>query len=209
MHHVRLCACASPERGVDQPQWQPLHSLPSVALSNLQPLLLPPPLLASREALSACTRVFREDHRLELLNWDLGRGDSPDVIADLAALMRSTLWVLDRTHCFTPHRNRLRLAWSGIPCHSTLSLIAPAAAQLRLLTLHQWDVDGELLRLLAETQPRLQKLTLSSCRTCGATWACLAALPALTHLTVLSAQPMSFLDEDFRQLALFVSGLDR
>ena len=155
--------------------------------------------------------MIRGEQKLKFYNWDLGRGDSPDAVAELAALMRSTLYVLDRTHCFVSRQHRLRLAWSGFPCQSAPALIIPAAAQLRILdlTLCQWDVDKELLQLLAETQPRLQKLTLASCRTCEATWTCLAALPALTHLTILSAMPMSFLDEEFRQLALFVSGLDR
>ena len=154
---------------------------------------------------------FRDEHKFGFFNWDLGRGDSPDAVAELAALMRSTLYVLDRTHCFASHQKRLRLAWCGLPCQSAPALIIPSAAQLRILdlTLCQWNVDKELLQLLAETQPRLQKLTLASCRTRDATWTCLAALPALTHLTILSATPMSFLDEEFRQLALFVSGLDR
>ena len=153
----------------------------------------------------------REDLKLEMFEWDLGRGDSTADIKALAALMRSTFWVLARTHSFDPAQHRLRLSWTDIPARPTLA-IAIAVSELRVLdlTLCQWDLDVPFLQLLAETQPRLQKLTLASCHICGdATWAALAALPRLTHLSFQPANPMTFFDEDFRQLAKFVTGLDR
>ena len=153
----------------------------------------------------------REDPKLKLFEWDLGRGDSTADIKALAALMRSTFWVLARTHSFNPMQHRLRLSWTDIPARPTLA-IAIAVSELRVLdlTLCQWDLDVPFLQLLAETQPRLQKLTLASCRICGdATWAALAALPRLTHLSFQPVKPMTFFDEEFRQLAKFVTGLDR
>ena len=131
-------------------------------------------------------------------------------VSALAALMRSTFRVLARTHSFDPAQHCLHLSWTELPTQPTLAMAA-ATSQLQVLdlTLGQWDVDGSLLRLFAETQPMLQKLTLASCHTYGDNWADLARLSCLTHLNVLPAQPMTFFDEDFRQLALFVTGLDR
>ena len=127
--------------------------------------------------------------------------------------MRSTFRVLARTRNFVPTQHQLRLSWiADQPIQPTTAVpLASATSELHILDLNlcQWDMDRALLRLFAETQPRLQKLTLASCHTRGDTLAALAALPCLTHLYLLSAQPLSFFDEDFRQLALFVMALGR
>ena len=165
---------------------------------------------ASSSALD-CLCLNRDDPHLKLFEWDLGCGDSTEDMEALAALIRSTFWVLARTRNFFPSQHRLRLSWTNVPTQPTYDL-ATATSELRILdlTLRQWDVDGDFLQLLAETQPRLQKLTtLASCHTHGDTWAALASLPRLEYLGVQPAQPISFFDEDFRQLALFVTGLDR
>ena len=164
---------------------------------------------ASSSALD-CLCLNRDDPHLKMFEWDLGCGDSTEDMEALAALIRSTFWVLARTRNFFPSQHRLRLSWTNVPTQPTYDL-ATATSELRILdlTLCQWDVDGAFLQLLAETQPRLQKLTLASCHTHGDTWAALASLPRLEYLSVQPAQPISFFDEDFRQLALFVTGLDR
>ena len=135
-------------------------------------------------------------------------------IAALAALMRSTFRVLARTRNFVSMQHQLRLSWAAEhPIQPTIAVpLASATSELHILDLNlcQWDMDRALLHLFAETQPRLQRLTLASCRTRGGdTLAALADLPRLTHLYILPAQPLSFFDEDFRQLALFIMVLDR
>ena len=155
--------------------------------------------------------LHSDSTRFELFEWDLGCEDSlEEDVPALAALMRSTFRVLARTHSFDPAQHRMRLSWIEMPTQPTLA-IASAASELRILDLNlgNWDLDGAFVHLLAETQPRLQKLTLATCHTCSDTWDALATLPSLTHLYVLSAQPMCFFDEDFRPLTMFVTGLDR
>ena len=159
-----------------------------------------------------CLCLNRDDPHLKRFEWDLGCGDSMEDVSALAALMRSTFRVLARTRNFVPTQHQLRLLWTDQPIQPTTALaLASATSELHILDLNlsQWDMDRALLRLFAETQPRLQKLTLTYCRTRSDTLAALATLPCLTHLSILPAQPLSFFDEDFRQLALFVMSLDR
>ena len=143
--------------------------------------------------------------------WDLGSAaDSPESVSELAGRIRSLFQVLARTHSYNPHERSMRLLWNHIPDQPFLPIIA-ATAQLRILDLNlcRWNMGAAVVQTLAEAQPRLQKLKMTSCHTSSATWAAMPRLTCLTTLHIASAQPMSFLDEDYRQLALFASDRDR
>ena len=148
---------------------------------------------------------------LKLLKWNLGSADSPPgAVSEVADRVHSLFRVLARTRSFFPESQGLRLSWSCIPSRPVLPIVA-ATDQLHILDLilSHWDVDGPTVQALAESQPLLQKLTLASSRTSSATWAAMPAFPCLKHLNVASTQPVSFLDEDFRQLVLLASNCDR